>query len=473
MGHRHEVNTSQMFETDSNHGWQYTDDSYAHFALAGGTANESLLHPAENMLTDNPNFFPPWIPSSGLDRYHPSSHTVEGPSHQPTSFGPSRDPYPHSFASGSFFMVSENHGHHTSNHSGQMFHEGGSTSSYGVSSFDLSVSSELRRDKPNVELHHTPWDNFTFRPICTGNSVTTSDEDSFTNVRSGADLVLGTSLARTHLSNNPSQHSMSSEQFGQNSATPATEWNQTIISTAPHDTTIFNRETNRYVMEGGYPSAPPHTGGYDIDLVAHRNTGTPVPQQRQGTLPQPVQGNQTSFTHQSIPAFRYARPSPDEGWHNSNQNGQTRFLSERRRPLSSEGGFYNRFAQGLALADQSRLYGSRTSLDQHRDMRLDVDEMSYEELLALGERIGSVNTGLSEDLIRMCVTQSIYCSSDITEEEGSCAICLEEYKNMDDVGMLKACLHNFHVGCIRKWLLLKNICPICKSSVVADRVKDK
>ncbi|KAJ0640232.1 hypothetical protein HanOQP8_Chr16g0609131 [Helianthus annuus] len=43
--------------------------------------------------------------------------------------------------------------------------------------------------------------------------------------------------------------------------------------------------------------------------------------------------------------------------------------------------------------------------DRHRDMRLDVDNMSYEELLALEERIGDVNTGLSEEVILKTMKQ--------------------------------------------------------------------
>ncbi|KAJ1381371.1 E3 ubiquitin ligase BIG BROTHER-related [Sesbania bispinosa] len=41
--------------------------------------------------------------------------------------------------------------------------------------------------------------------------------------------------------------------------------------------------------------------------------------------------------------------------------------------------------------------GRFNSYDQFRDWRLDVDNMSYEQLLELGERIGYVNTGLKED----------------------------------------------------------------------------
>lgn len=93
--------------------------------------------------------------------------------------------------------------------------------------------------------------------------------------------------------------------------------------------------------------------------------------------------------------------------------------------------------------------------------------MIDQELLALGERIGSVGTGLSEDLISMYLTKTLYCSAE-QSQEGTCAICLEEYKNMDDVGTLKTCGHDYHVSCIRKWLSMKNMCPICKASALPD-----
>ncbi|GMP54353.1 hypothetical protein CsSME_00019552 [Camellia sinensis var. sinensis] len=53
------------------------------------------------------------------------------------------------------------------------------------------------------------------------------------------------------------------------------------------------------------------------------------------------------------------------------------------------------------MMDPSSLYSSsRNFSNQYGNMRLDVDDMSYEvELLAPGERIGNVNTGLSEDVI--------------------------------------------------------------------------
>ncbi|KAF5784026.1 putative transcription factor C2H2 family [Helianthus annuus] len=95
-----------------------------------------------------------------------------------------------------------------------------------------------------------------------------------------------------------------------------------------------------------------------------------------------------------------------------------------------------------------------------------IIKKNKQELLAHGERIGSVSTGLSENQISKCLRESIYCSSDQLQEEGTCVICLEEYANMDDVGMLKGCKHDFHVGFIKKWLSMKNLCSICKSEPI-------
>lgn len=53
-----------------------------------------------------------------------------------------------------------------------------------------------------------------------------------------------------------------------------------------------------------------------------------------------------------------------------------------------------------------------------------LDDLVGQELLALGERIGNVSTGLSEDLISKCLTESIYCSSGQFQDESSCVICL-------------------------------------------------
>ncbi|KAH6834349.1 hypothetical protein C2S53_012096 [Perilla frutescens var. hirtella] len=99
--------------------------------------------------------------------------------------------------------------------------------------------------------------------------------------------------------------------------------------------------------------------------------------------------------------------------------------------------------------------------DQHMDMRLDVDNMSYEELLALEEQIGNVSTGLSEEKIRLCMKKRKY--KGVKGEP--CCICQEDYGGGDVIGILD-CGHEFHNTCIKHWLILKNICPICKNTAL-------
>lgn len=43
--------------------------------------------------------------------------------------------------------------------------------------------------------------------------------------------------------------------------------------------------------------------------------------------------------------------------------------------------YYVSAFQGVIVTDHSSFHGSRAMVDQHRDMRLDIDEMSYEVLL--------------------------------------------------------------------------------------------
>ncbi|XP_054788200.1 E3 ubiquitin-protein ligase MBR2-like [Prosopis cineraria] len=111
--------------------------------------------------------------------------------------------------------------------------------------------------------------------------------------------------------------------------------------------------------------------------------------------------------------------------------------------------------------------------DQHRDMRMDIDNMSYEELLALEERMGNVSTALTEEALSKCLERSIYQStpsddddderSNIANDDIKCSICQDEYVVGDEVGRLQ-CEHGYHVACIQHWLRLKNWCPICKAS---------
>ncbi|KAH7575268.1 hypothetical protein JRO89_XS02G0072800 [Xanthoceras sorbifolium] len=123
--------------------------------------------------------------------------------------------------------------------------------------------------------------------------------------------------------------------------------------------------------------------------------------------------------------------------------------------------------EDFMLFDPFIYHGLAEMHDRHRDMRLDVDNMSYEELLALEERIGDVKTGLTEESVMKLLKQKKYMSTEkeTPPDQEPCCVCQEEYADGDDLGTLD-CGHDFHTDCIKQWLMQKNLCPICKTTAL-------
>ncbi|KAK4398344.1 putative E3 ubiquitin-protein ligase ZFP1 [Sesamum angolense] len=136
----------------------------------------------------------------------------------------------------------------------------------------------------------------------------------------------------------------------------------------------------------------------------------------------------------------------------------------------------------VAILEIPRYHEAGDSIDQHRDMRLDIDHMSYEELLALEEQIGSVGTGLSEEFIQNNLKTRTFTSSPASvnledptchdqQKINFCVVCQTDYKCEENIGTLD-CGHEYHRECIKKWLLVKNTCPVCKSTALSSKGKD-
>jgi Ring finger domain len=109
------------------------------------------------------------------------------------------------------------------------------------------------------------------------------------------------------------------------------------------------------------------------------------------------------------------------------------------------------------------------------------EEMSYEALLRLGERIGDVKTDRwtmiahkeiakldsfrydSEKLGNMTDTAGGV-ASDIDDSELKCLVCQFAYEKGDVLRRLP-CGHCFHKDCIDQWLQTKDICAYCRQSI--------
>ncbi|KAL7594324.1 uncharacterized protein LOC111893058 [Lactuca sativa] len=528
MGHRHLFSPSYMLETENDQSWNLTEHPYMHTARNVTSESTSLIYP-DNMSIDGAqythcNHTPISTPYSSLP------NNLQLPNYQQNGIGPS-DLSMHT--SSSYIPTEDYRNQaSSSNYNGtnnpfneDLFNARGhyKRKSPGVpdtnngSSSDVTMLTEPWQETPSINFLHAPWDynNNTTNPDhrINGNNSLSIGESS-RNVRSRGMFDLETNSSRTHLTSNLSRDYFTTSRPMDVSAPMdlnglTRDWNPTV-----HESSSLNCELNPFLEGNSNPSSSldiaqqqqQQQNNNNNNLVTRNNH---VLENFQSTSS--VRGIRSNYSQRPGSTFRVSstssnlrlghntdeglqlatsnyssrnlRPSSSSfssstssssstiGWHSSNndRSGRARLSNERYRSFSGVN-FHDRpQPEGLVIVDRSGFYGSRNPFDQHRDMRLDIDDMSYEELLALGERIGSVATGLPDHLISKCIQESIYCSSDQIQDEATCVICLEEYANMDDIGMLKACGHDFHVGCIKKWLSMKNVCPICKGEPVKQK----
>lgn len=91
-------------------------------------------------------------------------------------------------------------------------------------------------------------------------------------------------------------------------------------------------------------------------------------------------------------------------------------------------------------------------------IEIDPDAMTYEELLELQEKMGSVSKGLTEQQltrIRRLEAKGV---------DEVCSICYYNIKEGEKIVQLP-CRHYFHDQCIEEWLRKQKTCPLCKQEI--------
>ncbi|XP_064481065.1 E3 ubiquitin-protein ligase RLIM-like isoform X2 [Ornithodoros turicata] len=93
------------------------------------------------------------------------------------------------------------------------------------------------------------------------------------------------------------------------------------------------------------------------------------------------------------------------------------------------------------------------------------DDDAYEHLVQLGEALGEVvPQGLTALQIAQLPTRRVV-GSDLASDKRTCHICLEDFKRNNIVRTLP-CLHEYHKGCLDKWLKRNSTCPLCRKEAL-------
>ncbi|CAD6245729.1 unnamed protein product [Miscanthus lutarioriparius] len=95
---------------------------------------------------------------------------------------------------------------------------------------------------------------------------------------------------------------------------------------------------------------------------------------------------------------------------------------------------------------------------------VDPDEYSYEELIALGEVVGTESKGLAADTIASLPSVTYQAQGKQDGNMEQCVICRVEFDEGESLVALP-CKHPYHSECINQWLQLKKVCPMCSAEV--------
>ncbi|KAL1550572.1 RING-type E3 ubiquitin transferase [Salvia divinorum] len=136
-------------------------------------------------------------------------------------------------------------------------------------------------------------------------------------------------------------------------------------------------------------------------------------------------------------------------------------------------------ARLLALAGMNESEGDDEDEDEDEEdhggnsqdawEEVDPDELSYEELLALGEIVGTESRGLSAETIASLPSINYKSQGNQEGISDSCVICRLDFED-DDTLILLSCKHSYHSECINNWLQINKVCPVCSAEVSNSRI---
>ncbi|KAG8467665.1 hypothetical protein KFE25_006717 [Diacronema lutheri] len=99
---------------------------------------------------------------------------------------------------------------------------------------------------------------------------------------------------------------------------------------------------------------------------------------------------------------------------------------------------------------------------------LSPSQLDYEQLIRLGENVGHVSRGASQESVdELPVRSHAECCAPHSDVlvGAECAICRMPYEPDDELRILR-CRHAEHKDCLDEWLKRSKACPLCAKEVV-------
>ena len=119
-----------------------------------------------------------------------------------------------------------------------------------------------------------------------------------------------------------------------------------------------------------------------------------------------------------------------------------------------------------SMAGPPGYHGGRFGGGRYHAMAPDIDNMTYEQLLArFGDGTENQDRGASAGQIASLPTSTVTNPNDLPNDCRECIVCMESFKR-GDVRRTLPCLHSeFHAECVDRWLQSNATCPVCKHQI--------
>ena len=99
---------------------------------------------------------------------------------------------------------------------------------------------------------------------------------------------------------------------------------------------------------------------------------------------------------------------------------------------------------------------------------VDPEDMTYDQLLELGERLGNVAQERwrveGREAVRALSVIEYMAGSETRTKDTKCLVCQYDFEDGEKLKLLP-CSHAFHEECIDGWLESHKTCPTCKHSI--------
>ncbi|KQJ99294.1 E3 ubiquitin ligase BIG BROTHER-related isoform X2 [Brachypodium distachyon] len=217
---------------------------------------------------------------------------------------------------------------------------------------------------------------------------------------------------------------------------------------------VLQEQERAYMMLSGYGSgySGSDAGSYDD----YDDEGSDYEEEEEGALPGGGDGDEVVGDAEVDPA----QYEDDEAYARALQDAEEREIAGRLMALAGISDWQGMEHDG----EYDGAYAEEGDSAQDAWEDVDPDEYSYEELVALGEVVGTESRGLSADTLASLPSVTYEAKDKQDSNTEQCVICRVEFEEGESLVALP-CKHSYHSECINQWLQLNKVCPMCSAEV--------